>query len=657
MKLKFGPAILKISLLAIIGTANLSLAQNITPPPDTTIPARDSVIYNPLEIAKANLAAADTVRKSLISINFDDSARAWFLPERRNLIAEIKRSFFHDAGDFLRSCPSNMIIENDLVPSRKTLSPFTVPGNRMNIIYSGRSLHPISHLPEPDDQIDFNDLPTAAVDGIYNIDGPLGLAFDGDNAISSLVMIPQSPDSNLPVSRAVIDKGAYGYANTMASFAGRWKNGMSFRGSVEYRKVSEIHNRVDDSYHQWGELLYPISPRIDLTLSGRLYHRAGDYLYRPDYYYSLLKRFRRDRDLSAGMIWCHSASSRSGFEFRHERSESRISILPGYFRNLDIINNGLSYSYETAIGSAMSKTKLVFSEGTYVDGSERDKRRNIAINSDLLLGNRHEALIACVRAEKSQGYDIAPTASINYSRTDEKFYLLAGIGYCTQIPSQYESGLRFKVGSLLNAGTYDYAESGSDSLVPEKQLVGNLTAGIGKTGSDLIISLTGGKIFDGIYWPMGQTVVEGTAVYSYMATNTDITFGTASAKKRFQLGDFVRSTIGASYHYLKIGAYTDPPYSPDYQLFGGVELHRYIDALGIHLFGYVETIYYGSYYGNLYGNLGEKPILNLKLSFQIKKFRFNYMYQNLPQSIYQSREDNNINYRFNYFSINWEFEN
>ncbi len=88
-----------------------------------------------------------------------------------------------------------------------------------------------------------------------------------------------------------------------------------------------------------------------------------------------------------------------------------------------------------------------------------------------------------------------------------------------------------------------------------------------------------------------------------------------------------------------------------------MELYHYVSALDVHLYGYLETTYNGPYFGNLIGNMGEQPIFNLKLSFRIKKFRFDYIFQNLSAIEYQSREDATISGRYNYYGITWEFLN
>jgi hypothetical protein len=644
-------------MLLIGGLASSIMAQDITPPADSTAHPQDSIIYNPLDRIKTAMAAVDSARKSYGRFSFDDSVTAFFLVERMNLNNEVNRSFTHDAGDYLRSCPSNLIIEDFQIPSRKTVAPFALPGNRMNVIFNNHALHPLSHYPEPDNQIDFNDIPTAAVGDVYNIEGPLGLALDGSEAISSLIMIPHSPDSTLPESKMVVDKGSNGYANTKGSFAADWKNGVKFRGAAEYRKVTEIKYPGDDSYQYWGNLFYPYSSRLDIDLSGRIYRRAGTYLYRPDFYASRINRFRRDRDMTAEMTWRHSDLSRSSLEFRHQRSESRGEVSWGYSRNLDIINNEFGYSYENKIRFGLLKTEVSFSREEFTDGAHKTKRLDGSIESRFLTGNRREAFLALARLDKAEGYKISPGGAVIYTRNGDRFYLSSSIGYSRKSPRQYETELKYKLSNLLGSSNADYAESGNPSLLPEKQLVGNFTLGLGEIGSDLILSLTGGKIYDGIDWRFESVVINGANVNSFMTFNNDITFASATAKKRIHFKKSLSCTLGASYHYLKINDNTDPPYSPDYQLFGGMELYHYISALDVHLYGYLETIYNGPYFGNLIGNMGEQPILNLKLSFRIKKFRFDYIFQDLSSIEYQSREDATIGGRYSYYGITWEFIN
>ena len=259
--------------------------------------------------------------------SFDDSVAAYFLPPRLNLADDLTRSFQHDPGDFFRFSPSFLTLEEQLTPYRKTISPFDLPGNRLNYILDSRALHPLEHLPEPDNKVDLDDIPASPVQNIYNINGPLGLVFGADNTASSLIMQSRMPDGPVPISKVVVDKGGSGYANTKALLAGRSAGSQSLRAALEYRKaLTDNQYFSDDGSHQWGELIHPVGQRLRVDLNGRMYGRQGIYSVRPDV--SAIfnpDRYRSDRDYNAALNYRLKQSNKLQVSLRHQTSQSRLS--------------------------------------------------------------------------------------------------------------------------------------------------------------------------------------------------------------------------------------------------------------------------------------------------------------------------------------------
>ncbi len=532
-----------------------------------------------------------------------------------------------------------------------------LPGNRLNFVFNSRSLHPLEHLPEPDNRVDLNDLPTASIDRVYNIDGPLGMILGGENAISSIFLIPLRPDTTQAKSRLVVDKGSFGYANTKVLFARRLLGGQSFRAGIEYRRTDGLTSgRDDNSYHQWGEILYPVSERIRLDLSGRLYNRTGSYTVQPDISSFSINRNRRDRDLTAGFDFYNSPGRTTRVEFRHQRSESALDEYTAlYKRNIDFLDNSFCITHDSKLGKANLKASIKLTREEFNDSEFKERRFGGGFEARIVSGGDSHPAAAIVRVEKVDGFGVAFSGAMGYTVNTPTHYLSASAGYVTKIPRQYELRLVPRMTGILAGDNADYYESGNPSLKSEKQMTGNLTVGIGQAGSDLLLSATGGKIIDGIDWQSKDSDTLGNAVEAFKPENRDITFSTASIKKRFSFGEMLHWSAGGSWHYIKEDSIAGPPYSPHYQLFSGLEIYNHVQKLDLHLYGYIECTYVGPYYGPLGTKLGEKPIINMKLSFRIKSFRFYYIFQDLASLEYQSRENYTIPGRFNYYGIIWEF--
>ena len=639
-------------LAAVAGSAFAQVVR-VLPSADSTAVRSDSARIQIPDMAETSASTRkDTTR--VIYINLNDSLKTYFFVDRLNLRDQAIRSFQHDAGDFVRCNPSNFIVEYQSVPVRKTVSPFTLPGNRLNVIFNNRTISPLEHLPEPDNMINFDDIPTEAVSDIYNIEGPLGMALGGGNGTSTMILVPPQPDSMHAESKMVVDKGWSGYAYTKGTFARRDRNGRSIKLAAGYRKTDGITaTSDDDAYHQWGELILPFGNKMRLNLSGRLYRREATYPIRPMISYEFFNRFRRDRDLMAGIDFGLAANRKYSVEFRHQRSESNLDRSGSvYFRNLDISNNSTKFAHERMLSGVGIKANAVISQEKYGDGSLTHKRWRGMAEINVLSGSSTTAFLTYAKIEKVGGFDPGPSLTLVSSTSNEKYYATASIGYATKFPRQYELDLTARSASLVDASVLDYFESGKASLDPEKQFTANIGIGLGRIGNDLLLSLTGGKIFDGIDWQKSDTA--GLALGEFRSFNSDIEFVNISARQRLSWRSNISWSGGAAYHYIKLDD-DDPPYAPDYQAFSGLELYFYLRKLDLHLYGYAEASYTDRYYGLNGDKLGNRAIASAKLSFRIKKFRFYYIFQNAPASVFQSREDYLINGRYNYYGLTWDF--
>ena len=88
-----------------------------------------------------------------------------------------------------------------------------------------------------------------------------------------------------------------------------------------------------------------------------------------------------------------------------------------------------------------------------------------------------------------------------------------------------------------------------------------------------------------------------------------------------------------------------------------MELHVYWSQRLIHFFAYGEVVYTGEYDGYDRTGLGNDPVLNLKLSFEMGSFRFHYVFQNMISRVYEQREYFQRLGRYNYWGFVWNFLN
>lgn len=643
-------------LFGLLLASTISFAQGVPYPSDndSVFTGEDSLRPPGSDFKLPPIEKKDTLRlKNYYCVS--DSIRNYFLAERFNLKDDAVRSFQHDAGDFLRFNQANFTVEYQDIPMRKTVSPFDLPGNRLNVILNGQNLQPIEHLPEPDNMIDFDDVPTAPVQSAYNIEGPLGMVFGGQNGSSSLILVPQEPEGTRPESKMVADKGWNGYAYTKGMFAQRLENGRSISLAAGYRTTNgSYYNSDDDAYHQWGEFITPVRSNVRLNLSGHLYKREGSYRHRPAIADIYFNRFRRDRDLSAALQVAHGTSQTSTLEFRHQRSESKIDRLTEiYYRNLDIFDNSIRLTHERKSGSGGIKIDAVIAEQKYEDGAYSNKRGHGEVGATCLFGGNDISGLLYVRGEKTGGFDPAPSAMLTLTRNREKSYFSISAAYATRFPRQYELKLTTRTGRMVIDLGSDYMEHGNPDLNPEKQMIGNCTYALGKAGNDISLSVTGGHIKDGIDWQKTESLI--FSLGEYAPVNRDINFGTAALKKKIALGTLVNFSGGASYHYIEIDGDDDPPYSPDFQVFTNLELYYHVRKIDVHFYAYGEAVYSDLYTGYNGSEYGQDAVINVKLSFRIKKFRFYYIFQNIAASEYYSREDYLFYDRFNYYGVTWEF--
>lgn len=643
--------VISSALLIVLILSGQVVAQEV--PLDTIrIPSGDSVLIITPEMLQQRPQKADTL--GFEKYIFYDSLTVRALPSRLDLRPDANRSFLHDAGDFLKFAPSYSVIEDHQTPQRKTAAPFSLPGERLNLILDGRPLAPSEHILQPDGLTDLNDIPDFASGGVYSVEGPLGMAFGAENAVSSLIMTLPRPERGKALSGLVVDKGSWGYANTRAQFTSESQKGRRIAAAVQYRKAKGAYLFLSDSaYHQWGEIYQPVGKRWSLNLQGWLYRRMGTLAIYPDTIFYPMTRDRREQQFQGAIEYYHSSAATSALEYGFRKSESRPSgSLTNYKRALKIFDNSLRLFHYHRFGTVDSRLEVIGGEEEFDDLGVNHKRWHTKAAVTLSTGDSSSNLTLYSSVAKVERFDPLPAAMLSYQRNRERSFIQISAGYAGKLPRQSLLYLTSQAEKLLDLNTFDYYEAGNPDLKPEKQLVGNLTVGLGRTNNDLVLSATGGKIFDGIDWLRRADTLTGPF---YRPGTHDLEFISTSLVKTISYRDNIYWKGGGSYRYLTLTDNDNPPYAPEYQLFSGLELSYQFRKPPIRLYGYIEGQYYGPYHGFRGKELGQDPIINLKFSFSIKSFHFYYIFQNITGAAYALREDAVIPTWYDFFGFSWNF--
>ncbi len=609
------------------------------------------------------------IDSSLISpppplFDFADSLKTLFLSKTDDLCTRLNSTTPHNPADLMKFNPAHFGLDYLLLPYRRNVLPFSLPGQRSDMILGGGILTPMEHSLEPDGLLNWEDIPLAPISQAYSLDGPLGMAFGGDRAVHSLIMEPVAIPEAEAESRMFVDKGSFGYANTQGVFSSRSQKGQTFRAALEYRKVDRVASyRDDDAYHQWWDIGTPVrnADRLESTL--RLYRRQGTLHFRPGYSSATFDRFRRDRDFSTRYIHRHAIGGKSVLEFRHQRSESVLensSAAHAYNRNLDIFDNSLDFSHERRWRICDLKGGLSITQYDFHDGGRETRRRRAALFGQFVRGDSLKALTGYLRLEKLGGYNPAPSIMAAQTGLIKEIRYTASLGYAARFPNQYELDLRPKFVSMVSTSNPDYFESGNSILKPEKQAVGNISLAYGKSNQDWQLSLTGGRILDAIVWDRTLLDTLGDNVTAYRPSNRDMDFIALSLSKNFRWRDFFTWHGAAAWRYMDLSGYENPAYHPDWQIFSSLELYHYVRVIDVHFYGYLEGTLSDSYateglMGSPVMTLGEQGVLNARLSFRIKKFNFYFNWQDLLNHDFRMHEGYYISGRLFSYGLTWQF--
>ena len=596
------------------------------------------------------------MRDSLViappGFSFYDSLITWFGSLRLNVKDEVSRSFIHDAGDYFRSDPAYFSIDYQVTPMRKTVQPFGLSGDRMDVINNGMNLHPFEHIVQPDGMIDFNDLPTALDHDIYLLSGPTGIVFGGEQAIATLVTEPKQPDGFDSESAFYVDRGSWEYSYARAKYSKKFVKGRHIDLSIGYRKAEGLFpDRSDNAYHYRGTITQPLGGNHALRVEGALYDRDGPLHVQPDYQGAKFGRERQERSGRLSLIsYNDDRTGARTFSYFHNRQVSRLQ---GYFGNFNYTSHGLSIAQEFVADEYQVKFEADGNWREYDDSYDKYGRVSLGGFVSLARKSVGVSYAARIGAHVVDEFRWLPVMGLVVMREREKSFVMASVGYAERVPTLYELNLRRRDLEIYGSGSFDYADHGNPLLRSERQLTANLRTELGQPDNAWVLSLTGGHITDGIDWKLRDSALGKV----FSPVNGNIDFFDATFIKKIALSDFLRFKGGGSYHLLDYAAFDDKAYSPEYQAFGGMELHVYWPQRLIHFFAYGELVYVGPYDGYEEKDLGQTPIFNACLSFKARSFRFHWTIQNVLQQEYSSRDYFIFPGQYHSWGFTWDFLN
>jgi len=589
-------------------------------------------------------------------LSYFDSLTLYFASPRLNQQPQRDRSYYHDAGDYFRFDPSYFTLESQVTPMRKTVQPFGLSGDRMNLVINGMSVHPFDHVIEPDGLVDFNDVPTVLDDELYIIAGPAGRLFGGRQVVASLVTLPRRTEGRDPSTVIMGDKGNLSYSWVRGRYARRFQPGRRIVAAIGYREAEgPFIGREDDSYHYVGDIYFPMGAQFGLRAAGQLYDRDGRQAIRSALYGQTISRDRFDRHAELAIDHNgHGGRVRYELGYRHDRQGSFSN--GAYTSRYNHVAHGGFFKREWMWGRTIMRARI---EGEYSEFQSYDdvfsrSRGDVALELARLVEGVRYAL--AVGGRYDDEFSFLPDGAVVVSKESLRLFWQLSVGYCERAPSPYEQFLPFQRAMIYSTSARDYANEGNRELQPERQMTAGVVFEYGDLDNAVRLTVMGGQIADGIDW-RHRTVADSVNDYTlFYPDNGGIEFVNAALLQRFKLMDLVRFSGGGAYHYVAYDGFNDKPYQPEYQFFSGLELHYYWEPKLLDLFAYGEVVYVGPYHGYVEPGLGEALIFNAKLSLGLKDFRFHFVFQNLLNRAYRQRDYLSFSGVFFYYGLVWNFD-
>ncbi len=589
--------------------------------------------------------------------SFIDSLTTYFTSPRLDRRSQLDESWYHDAGDYFRFDPAFIVRNYQNTPSRSTVQPYGLTGDRLNTIVDNVSIHPFEHVVEPDGMIDLNDIPTTWDNNVFILPGAAGMLFGGDNAAGTLFTRPIRPLQLDPQSALLVDKGQIGFANTRGYFSKRFADGRMMDLSLGYRSASgSFFDANDDAYKYDGIVLWPTAPNQAVSLTGHLYSRQGSTFIQPDNSKTFLSSTTRDRfDRTAQIGYqIREGEKPSLWEFGYSYQSHGSTIDGVYFGRFKLGGNGFYARHDWLTSGTLARAEISGDREKYDDGQTSHAR--YASEASLTVTHPFDStkLAGKLGLRWSESYGLMPQAALLVTRSSEGSFIMASAGLAEREPSLYERFLRYEQQSLYPNPAFTYADTGNASLKVERQLTASLLYERGKPDNSLRLEVTGGRIFNGIDWTH-DTIPSTPELVVFSPMNEHINFVTVSGEKSLKFTDFFNLHGGGAYHYVSYDGDNSRPYQPSYNAFGGAELHYFWKQKLINFWAYGEAVYTGPYDGYFETNLGNTVICNAKVSFKMGNFRFHIVWQNLFARLYQARDYYSNDGMLVSYGFTWKF--
>lgn len=589
-----------------------------------------------------------------------DTLVSYFASERLNRSAQISRSYHFDAGDYFRFDPSFVALDYIITPMRKTVKPYGLTGDHLGVLANDMSLRPFDHPVEPDGLIDFSDIPTSTDQGIYLLPGTLGEIFGARHHVATFLARPIRPLPREAHSALILDKGSYGLSYARSRYSRGFSNGREIDMGIAYRFGDGYSGGFDDNAYAYdGDLVMPLNDRIGMRATGHLYRREGHLAIPNDDVLnaSFIQRYRFDRNLRLLFeSFGSDGNSRSSFGYTHSRQGSYL----GPDEAGDLYKGRFNLTDHGAVARRywLHGQSLVTVSGKLIRHEYDNAFANLVRHSSELsalwarpFGSTQYAVV--VGAGTTEHFGFLPHASIVWKRESVRSLLMGTIGYSERAPTLHELYLPKQNVLLYSGSGLGYEEKGNRSLKSERQVVMSLQAEIGKMGNAAGLTVAAGQIWDAIGWQ--HTLDEETGTLSFSPFNDDITFATTTVTKDIHLGQCINFHGGASYHFVDYASNRAKTYQPDYQAFGGAELHVFWKQKLIHLYAYGEAVYLGPFEGYRQSGLGQTVVFNTKVSFSMGSFRFHLVHENVLNGTFENREYSTMPGQTLFWGFTWHF--
>ena len=587
-------------------------------------------------------------------LSFYDSLVAYFASERFNRRQQIDRSVSFDAGDYFKFDPSFMIWDYQTVPMRKTVQPFGLTGNRLNIFSNGYQHQPFEHIIEPDGMTDMNDIPTALDGNIYIIPGALGQFLGGRQPLATLLTTSAKTEDDQPATILLADKGWYGYDYVRGGYSRKFASGREmsfFLGSRDTDGI--VFGRGDDNSHYKASVYLPLTDNTAIISAGQMYERQAAFVVRPGLSTLPFFRERFDRSFRAALEFQNdSRTSRAEIGYQHLRQGSYLDF--AYKGRFNRTGHGSFFKYERADGSKLWQLESKANILEYDNGFGQFDRFSASLFVNMVKLNKSGKFGIRAGSYYSDDFNLLPSAAALYQFETDKFFLQLSASYTENEPSLHQLNLPFQQVDIYGSLGKEYSEQGNPNLKKEKQLIGSFVIEPGTVDNKVTLSVTGGKIFDAIEWQDWDSFFNpGPLLFS--PYNDNLTFYSASISSNIKLSDVLNFNAGSALNHLNYEFRGKRAYSPEFNLFSGLELHYFWKSRLVDLYAYGEIKYVGAYDGYDKTGLGDELVANTKFTIGMHNFRFHLVFQNHFDKQYEVRENLTLSGRVFYYGLVWKF--